>query len=77
MRRGTVKLVVGAALAASAALGEAAYQGALRVAPAPRVVPALADPALVPGVARCTSDGACTVTDELGTRRATVLGVPR
>lgn len=40
---------------------------------ATRVVAPLADPAVVPGIARCTSDGACTVTDEAGTRAATPL----
>jgi hypothetical protein len=35
-----------------------------------RVVPPLADPRAVPGVARCTSDRACTVTDGGGTRAA-------
>lgn len=45
--------------------------------PAPRpaveagVVPPLADPALVPGIARCTSDRACLVTDASGTRPGT------
>lgn len=38
-----------------------------------RVVAPLADPAVVPGVGRCTSDGACTVTDAHGTRAATPL----
>jgi hypothetical protein len=33
-----------------------------------RVVAPLADPAVSPGVARCTSDGRCTVTDAEGTR---------
>lgn len=42
-----------------------------------RVVPALADPALVPGIARCTSDGACTVTDSTGTRPGTPLALTR
>jgi hypothetical protein len=37
------------------------------------VVAPLPDPAMVPGVGRCTSDGACTVTDAAGTRRATAL----
>jgi hypothetical protein len=77
MRRGTVKRVVGAALAVSAALASAAYRGAPRAVPETHVVPPLADPALVPGVARCTSDGACTVTDAGGTRAAIVLGAPR
>lgn len=37
---------------------------------APGIVPPLADPAVAPGVGRCTSDGACTVTGEDGTTRA-------
>jgi len=41
------------------------------------VVAPLADPAVVPGVGRCTSDGACTVTDEAGTRGATPLRLAR
>jgi hypothetical protein len=38
-----------------------------------RIVAPLADPAAVPGIGRCTSDGVCTVTDAAGTRRATPL----
>jgi hypothetical protein len=38
-----------------------------------RVVAPLADPALAPGIGRCTSDGACTVTDAAGTRPGTPL----
>jgi hypothetical protein len=66
-------LLVATLVAASAAIAPA-------VRPLPvetRVVPPLADPAVVPGVARCTSDGACTVTDDAGTRpgpRVTVTG---
>lgn len=40
-----------------------------------RIVPPLADPALVPGVARCTSDLVCTVTDALGSRPGTPLAL--
>ncbi len=39
---------------------------------APAAAPLAASPA-VPGVGRCTSDGACTVTDEAGTRQASPL----
>ena len=39
------------------------------------VVPPLADPALAPGIARCTSDRACLVTDERGTRRGTPIAL--
>ena len=38
-----------------------------------QVVPPIADPSAVPGIGRCTSDGACTVTDAAGTRPATRL----
>lgn len=41
--------------------------------PEARVVPPLADPAVEPGIGRCTSDGACLVTDARGTRAATPL----
>lgn len=37
------------------------------------VVAPLADPSVVPGIGRCTSDGACTVTDTTGTRPAAPL----
>ena len=37
------------------------------------VVAPLADPSVVPGIGRCTSDGACTVTDAAGTRPAAPL----
>jgi hypothetical protein len=71
MTRRRVKLVLGAALAATAAAGGASYRApARRPVPESRVVAPLADPALVPGVARCTSDGICFVTDASGTRRA-------
>jgi hypothetical protein len=57
----------------------------LAAAPVPRplslldthVVAPLADPAVVPGIGRCTSDGACTVTDAAGTRRGTPLRIVR
>jgi len=39
------------------------------------IVPPLADPALVPGIARCTSDRACTVTAAGRTRPGTPLVV--
>jgi hypothetical protein len=42
-----------------------------------RVVPPLADPRLVPGVGRCTSDGVCTVTDAAGTRSGSRLAPSR
>ena len=51
----------------------AAAPGAHRALGEERVVAPLADPTVVPGVARCTSDGACTVTDESGTRSGTPL----
>jgi hypothetical protein len=52
----------------------AAAPGAHRVLGVEQVVVApLADPTVVPGVARCTSDGVCTVTDESGTRSGTPL----
>jgi hypothetical protein len=69
--------MVGAALAAFFSLAGSAWERTARRAPDIRVVPPLADPSLVPGVARCTSDGACTVTDASGTRAATVVGAPR
>jgi hypothetical protein len=43
--------------------------------PEGRVIPPLADPAAVPGIARCTSDGACTVTDASGTRPGSAFTV--
>jgi hypothetical protein len=49
----------------------------VRAAGEARVVPPLADPRLVPGIARCTSDGRCTVTDEAGTRPGTPLRFTR
>ncbi len=72
MRRLVVKLVfLGAA---GAVAGATATYGPLAVRVGEtRVVPPLADAALVPGVARCTSDGVATVTDERGTRRGTPL----
>jgi hypothetical protein len=77
MRRLAARTVIGAALAAAVGVGGAAYDRPVRRAPETRVVPPLADPALAPGVAGCTSDGACTVTDASGTRAATALGPPR
>jgi hypothetical protein len=50
-----------------------AAPGARRALGVERVVAPLADPTVVPGVARCTSDGECTVTDESGTRSGTPL----
>ncbi len=39
------------------------------------VVAPLADPAVVPGVGRCTSDGICVVTDDAGTRAAAGIAI--
>ena len=60
-----------------AAAAPAAHDGLRPRAGEPRVVPPLADPALVPGVARCTSDRACSVTDADGTRQGTPLSLVR
>jgi hypothetical protein len=76
MPRRIVKLVLLGAVAVATAAGSAAGSHPLRrLASETRIVPPLADPALVPGVARCTSDGHCTVTDERGTRPGTMLVV--
>jgi hypothetical protein len=77
MQRLAVKVTIGAALAAAVAVVGAAHGRPVSRPPELRVVAPLADPALAPGVARCTSDGLCTVTDASGTRRATVLAAPR
>ncbi len=70
MRRRIVKFVFLAA-AAAVASGVAPHGSLAGLASETRVVPPLADPALVPGVARCTSDGVCMVADERGTHRGT------
>ncbi len=76
MRRRIVKLVFLGVVGVAAAAGSAAgSHPLLRLASETRIVPPLADPALVPGVARCTSDGHCTVTDERGTHPGTMLVV--
>jgi hypothetical protein len=67
-------------LAAALALFVAAAAPAPRapaVSPSTRVSTGLADPALEPGIGRCTSDGVCTVTDSSGTRAATPLVLSR
>jgi hypothetical protein len=70
------KLVVLAAVTVGAAASAAGHP--LRRLPTEtRIVAPLADPALVPGVARCTSDAVCTVTDERGTRGGTPLALQR
>jgi len=71
MRRRIVKFVFLAAAGAAVASGVAPSGSLAGLASETRVVPPLADPALVPGVARCTSDGVCTVADERGTHRGT------
>ncbi len=76
MRRHLRKLLVGLA-AAAAALSAAGERPALRLSTELRVVPPIADPTLVPGIARCTSDGRCTVTDAGGTRPGTPLVIDR
>jgi hypothetical protein len=75
MRRHLRKLFAGVAVAAAAALGAAGERPMLRLSTELRVAPPIADPALVPGIARCTSDGRCTVTDAGGTRAGTPLVV--
>ncbi len=45
---------------------------------ATRITRPLVDRAATPAIGRCTSDGACTVTDEAGrTRRASRLALSR
>jgi hypothetical protein len=69
MRRRIRKPLLVATLVA-ASLAIAASERPLQRLPVQiRVVAPLADPAVVPGVARCTSDGPCTVTDASGTHR--------
>jgi hypothetical protein len=67
-------------LAVAAAVGAGASSAAphaLRRLPVEtRIVAPLADPALVPGVSSCTSDGVCSVTDEAGTRPGTAIALP-
>jgi hypothetical protein len=66
MRRTARKLaVIVALLGASAGLATAqrAHRPPSDPASGTRIVAPLADPAVVPGVGRCTSDGRCTVTD--------------
>jgi hypothetical protein len=75
-RRILETLAAAAILAASAALA-AAERPLQPSSTETRVVPALADPGLVPGVGRCTSDGRCTVTDGGGTRVGSRLSVER
>jgi hypothetical protein len=75
MRRHLGKLFVGMTVAALAALSTAGERPILRLSTALRVVPPIADPTLVSGIARCTSDGRCTVTDAGGTRPGTRLVV--
>ena len=60
-RRALVLAAALAALPVAAAIARATGET--------RVVPALAQPGIVPGVARCTSDGPCVVTDEDGRTR--------
>lgn len=71
MRRRIVKFVFLAAAGAAVASGVAPHVRLAGLASETRVVPPLADPALVPGVAHCTSDGVCMVADEHGTHRGT------
>jgi hypothetical protein len=71
--QGRVRKLLVCAAAVAAAASVAAQRPLHRLSTEVRVVPPLADPALVPGVGRCTSDGRCTVTDEAGTRTATPL----
>jgi hypothetical protein len=75
MDRPTAKLLVLVAATAGAAF--AAGHPLRRLPTEIRIVAPLADPALAPGIGRCTSDGACTVTDERGTRRGTPLELAR
>jgi len=72
MRRLIVKLLFLGAAGAVAGATATSGKLAVRVSET-RVVPPLADAALIPGVTRCTSDGVATVTDEFGTRRGTPL----
>lgn len=62
-----------AVLTALLAASTAGTPGQARPAGETRVVAPLADPRVVPGVGRCTSDGACTVTDAAGTRAVAPL----
>jgi hypothetical protein len=76
MRRRSRKLLFAATLVAAAAIAQGEHP--LRGPPLEtRVVPPLADPRVEPGVGRCTSDGACTVTDAAGTRRGSRLAPSR
>jgi hypothetical protein len=69
MRRRIRKPLLAAALVAASVVIAASGRPLHRLSVQTRVVAPIADPALAPGVARCTSDGRCTVTDESGTRR--------
>jgi hypothetical protein len=68
MARRSRKLLLALALAATSA-GLASSEPLRPLPVRTPVVPALADPAVLPGIARCTSDGRCVVTDRDGTRR--------
>jgi hypothetical protein len=79
MRRQLKRLLLLGTAVAATALAAAAEKRPPHRTPseATRVVPPLADPSLVPGVSRCTSDGVCRVTDAHGTRPGTrLLAVP-
>jgi hypothetical protein len=75
MRRRIRKPFLAAALVGASALIGASERPLHRLPVETRVVPPLADPAIVPGVTRCTSDGRCTVADESGTRRGVRITV--
>jgi hypothetical protein len=77
MRRRMGKLLLCGAAALAASLTAATQRPTLRTATEPRIVAPLADPALAPGVARCTSDRVCIVTDDGGTRAGTPLTFSR
>jgi hypothetical protein len=77
MRRRMGKLLLCGAAALAASLTVAAQRPSLRTPTEHRVVAPLADPALAPGVARCTSDGVCIVTDDGGTHAGTPLTIAR
>jgi hypothetical protein len=77
MRRTTHRLALTAALLGASAVVAASQRPLTRAPTETRVVPPLADPAIVPGVGRCTSDGRCSVTDERGTRRGTPFRLSR
>jgi hypothetical protein len=78
MAAGKKILLIATVLAAASVAAASAAGRELRLLPAElRIVAPLADRALEPGVARCTSDGRCTVTDAEGTRPGTPLLVER